>query len=176
MKNDHVLNNLVVLISFFFEWVSLGVLQSEARLRKVNPNEALSFKRKVLVLLLLLLVSASAVAQQKAGTPRKITIAEAKELVTKAVESSRGKRGGFFFDYNPEASYEFEVRSAKPSPVSYPLIGHFAVDPNTADVWDAVVCKEYQSESLRKLQQTIRKRIGLTEEEYQKIRKPGPMR
>jgi hypothetical protein len=132
-------------------------------------------RQNILLLLPLVLVSVTAVVQQKATTPRKITIAEAKELVTKAVESSRGKSRGFFFEQTPEAPYEFEVRSDKPTAFTYPLIGHFAVDPSTGDVWDAIVCREYTSQPLRKLQQTIRKRIGLTAEEYQKLKKPGPM-
>ena len=52
---------------------------------------------------------------------------------------------------------------------------HHSVDPNTGDVWSADVCEEYKTQPLRKLQQTIRKRIGLTDGEYKTLRKPGPM-
>lgn len=53
-------------------------------------------------------------------------------------------------------------------------IGHYAVERTTGDVWDWVICGQFNSPSLSAAQQALRKRIGLTEAEYQKIRKPGP--
>jgi hypothetical protein len=54
------------------------------------------------------------------------------------------------------------------------IIGHYAVD-RTGDVWNAVICGRMKSASLTRLQKAIRMRIGLTDAEYQKSRKPGPL-
>lgn len=52
----------------------------------------------------------------------------------------------------------------------------FDVDAGTGDVWSGnFFCLLYESPSLAKLQRAIRQRIGLTEGEYKKARKPGPM-
>jgi hypothetical protein len=53
-------------------------------------------------------------------------------------------------------------------------VGYYAVDRNTADIWDAGFCQEISSPSLTQLQAVIRKHIGLTDTEYRKLRKPGP--
>jgi hypothetical protein len=53
-------------------------------------------------------------------------------------------------------------------------VGYYAVDRNTADIWDAGFCQEISSPSLAQLQVVIRKHIGLTDTEYRKLRKPGP--
>ena len=55
------------------------------------------------------------------------------------------------------------------------VIGHFAVDPQTADVWDAVVCRRYHTTALSRLQRSMRQRIGLTNTRYNQIRRSGPM-
>ena len=54
-------------------------------------------------------------------------------------------------------------------------LGHFAVDRKTGDLWDAVICERITSPSLLKLQQAVRERLHLTEEECSKIRTPGPL-
>lgn len=55
------------------------------------------------------------------------------------------------------------------------VIGNYAVDPRTGDVWVSVACKEMKSAALRKKQQEIRKAIGLSDQAYKKIKRPGPM-
>jgi hypothetical protein len=57
---------------------------------------------------------------------------------------------------------------------NYPSLGSFAVDKRTGDIWDLIVCREYMSKSVKKLQQAIRKRLGITEDTYRKLRRPGP--
>jgi hypothetical protein len=54
-------------------------------------------------------------------------------------------------------------------------LGFFQVDPRTGDVWNGVICEKFTSPELLKLQRTIRQRTGLTDEEYRKTQKPGPM-
>jgi hypothetical protein len=54
-------------------------------------------------------------------------------------------------------------------------VRYYAVDRKTGDVWNSVICQRITSPSLRKLQGTLRKSIGLTDTEYQKIKRDGPM-
>jgi hypothetical protein len=54
-------------------------------------------------------------------------------------------------------------------------LGSYAVDLKTGDVWNGVVCERAISPSLVKLQAAIRNRIGLSRDEYRKIRRAGPM-
>jgi hypothetical protein len=54
-------------------------------------------------------------------------------------------------------------------------VGHFAVDPKTGDVWDGVVCEEYKTPTLTKLQFSIRKRLGLSDSVYRGLKRPGPL-
>jgi len=69
--------------------------------------------------------------------------------------------------------YAFSAYGAA-NPNGSSTIGHFLVDPKTADVWDGVVCKEYKNAGLLKLQISARKKLGLTEVMYQKLKRPGP--
>jgi len=70
--------------------------------------------------------------------------------------------------------YFFEARWANPKPASV-IVGHYAVDPNTGDVWDGVVCSEFTSPLLRRLQVSIRRRLGITDDKYRVLRRKGPM-
>lgn len=113
--------------------------------------------------------------------PPRVSLEEAQRLVYKALESEGAgatKLPGFGLSaykdpYFPEF-YFFEATWDNTGEGSV-VIGHYAVDPRTGDVWDAVVCEELDSPSLRKLQQATRKRLGVTQKEYHKLRRPGPM-
>ena len=62
-----------------------------------------------------------------------------------------------------------------PNPTGSPHIGSWAVDPKTADLWDANICAEYSNRRVAKLQMQLRKRIGLTEAAYTKLKGRPPM-
>ena len=55
------------------------------------------------------------------------------------------------------------------------VTAHYAVDRETGDVWSAVVCKEYKTTRLRDLQFAVRKQIGVSPEQYRRLRRPGPV-
>jgi hypothetical protein len=61
------------------------------------------------------------------------------------------------------------------NPTGSPHIGGWAVDPRTADLWDANVCVEYRPTGVARLQQVLRNRIGLTEEQYKRLKGRPPM-
>lgn len=55
------------------------------------------------------------------------------------------------------------------------VIGNYAVDSSTGDVWSATECEEESTPELRKLQANVRLRIGLSDSEYHKIKRKGPV-
>ena len=54
------------------------------------------------------------------------------------------------------------------------VFGTYAVNRSTGDVWNGVMCREYKSARLKKLQSRLRKRLGLTAAGYSKLKVPGP--
>lgn len=62
-----------------------------------------------------------------------------------------------------------------PGPVGVLQVRYYAVDRQTGDVWNAVICELITSSSLTKVQVALRRRIGLTDVEYRKLKKLGPL-
>ena len=108
---------------------------------------------------------------------RDVTLEEADDLVA-AVFRDRGstKLPGFGLEkYSVEHYPEFQFFQAMwNNPKGSVNLGHFAVDRKTGDVWNGVVCERVTSPSLKKLQNAIRNRIGLTGDEYRKSQRLGP--
>ena len=52
---------------------------------------------------------------------------------------------------------------------------YYAVDRRTGDVWSAVFCERIARRALSRLQAALRKRIGLTNAEYERLKRPGPL-
>jgi hypothetical protein len=69
--------------------------------------------------------------------------------------------------------YCVEVAWNNPGPVGDFRV--FDVDSRTGDIRDAVICREYTSSAIRDLQKRIRKRAGITPEQYRTLRRAGPM-
>jgi hypothetical protein len=139
-----------------------------------------AFKSRIVVSILLIGSLSRFSICTESVSRRKITKAEAIELIRASLELPKGSFPGLSFEESGEdpyfpGYYEFQVLWASPPPTS-PNIGFFKVDPKTGDVWDGVVCREYKSKKLKALQKQLRKQIGLTNEEYQRLRpKYGPM-
>jgi Ni,Fe-hydrogenase III large subunit len=100
-----------------------------------------------------------------------VTLEEAHELV-KAFQKDHGVGGYGLEKYEVNEYPGFQFFRAVPDPPRGRL--HYAVDLKNGEVWDAVVCEKLTSPSLKKLQNAIRNRIGLTADEYRKIGRPGP--
>jgi hypothetical protein len=79
-------------------------------------------------------------------------------------------------DPNSTASFPgfFIIEAELDNPQGSVIFNHYAVDRRTGDVWGAVICKEYVSQKLRKAQRSLRHRIGLSDERYRSLRRPGP--
>ena len=57
---------------------------------------------------------------------------------------------------------------------SAPTLGHFAVNRNTADLWDVELCKKLSTSALRTAQRFLRNRIHLSERDYRKLSRLAP--
>ncbi len=115
----------------------------------------------------------------RAETPRTITVNEAQDLVRALLKPDGWtKLRGFvlyqaLFDAEFRDFYFIHAEWENP-PKGHVPIGHFAVERTTGDVWDWVKCGRFNSPSLTAAQQLLRNRLGLSESDYQKIRKSGP--
>lgn len=110
--------------------------------------------------------------------PRTITMNEAKELVSAMLRTDDWTNLPGFVIADPSIMPEFpDFYMSDPywdNPGRSVLVGHYAVERTTADVWSFPVCGRYRSPMLTKLQQACRNRIGMTSAVYEKLRKPGP--
>jgi hypothetical protein len=131
----------------------------------------------VAVCLLMMALRVAAVAQQQDS--RLVTDVEARKLVMAALPSSAkrlpkfGLEGGL--DSHDPRFYVFMAYWAG-APNGSMVIGHYAVDTSTADVWDAVMaCQELSTPALRKLQVEVHSRLGLSEAQYRKVKRRCPL-
>jgi hypothetical protein len=74
--------------------------------------------------------------------------------------------------YDPDFFY-FEV--VVPNRVASPIVGHFAVNPWTGDVWDPGSCEQVNSPSLGKIQRSLRLKLHLRGRDYQTLRQKKPI-
>jgi hypothetical protein len=106
---------------------------------------------------------------------------EAEKLLIKALEKGGASKLPHFTTEpgytNPDFPdfFFFLPLHYAPEPGGVAVIGTYAVDKRTGDVWDGAVCSELETHGLRKLQKSIRNRIGLSEQEYKQTRRLGPM-
>ena len=116
---------------------------------------------------------------RSADRPRTVLLDEAKDLVIQGLPSTTRhlpKFGLLQYEDRNFPQFYFFTAYWSGAPNGSVIIGHYAVDKSTGDVWDAVMeCDEISTPALRKLQAEIRRRIGLSDSGYQKIKRKGPM-
>ena len=118
---------------------------------------------------------------------RKLTVEEAHQLAYAALGPQSKRLPGLGIEQvgadNPEPCkypeacnfYFFNASWGTSDPPQGGTVDWFAVDAITGDVWNGIVCRQFRSRSLTKLQCAVRKRIGLTEREYRRLKRQGPM-
>lgn len=94
---------------------------------------------------------------------RTISSNKARELVREALvalnmNGPSVKIDHFRYDYAPEF---YAFMAWWPNPEGSPLIGYYAVNPWTGDVWDVTGCRRISSAALQKEQEQIWKRSNL---------------
>jgi hypothetical protein len=132
-----------------------------------RPSDAL-----VAVLVVLLIGSTATY-----GRTRDLSVDEARRLVIQALyPTQRNLRGldvGFTQSAKIPGFYRFDVIWDNPDPGSV-VVGAFAVNQATGDVWELALCRRKRSRDLARLQQDLRKAIGLTADELRKLRDETP--
>src|SRR5262249_10031234 len=106
-----------------------------------------------------------------------VTIEEARELVIAAQLQHARRLPGFSVDASRDLAYprflELWVHWDGP-PGGSVNIGFYDVDPRTGDVWSATSCWEEHTRRLARLQKRLRRRIGLSDELYHRVKSIGP--
>jgi len=104
---------------------------------------------------------------------------EAQQLVSKALEQGDAtKLPGFALQQEPDDTYYpgfYNFSALWNNPGGNNVIGFYAVDRATGDVWSADECKQFNSAPLKKLQKAIRWRLEMDDKLYRKLKRPGPM-
>ena len=123
------------------------------------------------LLLLFLLIGGVASAQSR------ISQDEAKRIVHYALKAGDMDEAtvdvsSIKYGYAPDF-YSFEA--TWPNPDGSPMLGSYAVNPWTGDIWQLVVCKQITSAQLRRIQRSIRSRFHLQASEYVALHKKTPV-
>lgn len=118
-------------------------------------------------------------APARSAPPRVITVNEAQDLVRALLKADGWTKLRGFVLYQALFDAEFQDfyfihAEWENKPKGHIPIGHFAVERTTGDVWDWVKCGRFVSPSLTEAQKDLRARIGLSDTEYDQIKKPGP--
>jgi hypothetical protein len=106
-------------------------------------------------------------------------IAQAQGLVLKALTAEQKRLPGLaaeqYQDPNSSRFFFFTVTWAA-GPGQSVVVGNYAVDPYTGDVWSAVVaCEELRNRTLQVLQGRLRQSLGLSEAQYKRLKTKGPL-
>ena len=122
-------------------------------------------------------VLASGVGGVSART-RDLTESEARTLVEAFLGPKITKLPHFGLDLlegaAPAEFYAFEATGTHTDPTASPIIGSFAVNRGTGDVWRLVVCRRVGSPELKRSQETLRRRIGLSRDEFRRLEAKAP--
>jgi hypothetical protein len=123
-------------------------------------------------------ITLAALVGVSAAGKRGLTAAEARSLIAASLGPNVTRRPHFGLDAMKNAAppqfYAFEASAESPGSEDSPIIGSFAVDRDTGSVWQLVVCREIHSVALTRLQDTIRRRIGITSAELKELAARAP--
>ena len=132
------------------------------------------------VLSLLILVSLSVIdvgAVQNSG--KRITLSQARALVLASLTPEQQLLPGVGaeqYDDPHSPKFVFFTVFWEGTPKDSVVVGNYAVDPYTGDVFSATMsCKEEKAKSLQALQTSIRATLHLSQSEYQRLKTKGPL-
>jgi hypothetical protein len=112
-----------------------------------------------------------------AAEARELTQAEAKKLVTISLGEKVSSLPRFgldpYEDKDAEGFYVFEATAQHPRGGS-PVIGQFAVNKATGDVWRLGICERMSSVALIRERAVIRKRTGIRPDELNRLAAKAP--
>jgi hypothetical protein len=126
----------------------------------------------------LLLVGLNALALGQA-TKQRVSVQDAKQLVLAALPSKAKQLPKFGleqYEYPASPGFYFFTAYWAGAPHGSMVIGNYAVDESTADIWNAVMaCEELNTPALHRLQAKVRSRLSLSNAEYHKQKRTCPL-
>jgi hypothetical protein len=128
----------------------------------------------------LLLVSLYATTGRAVEHPEhRITADQARALVMASLAGEQRrlpKLGAEQYDAPESSQFLFFTAISEGTPNGSVVVGNYAVDPYTGDVWSAVIgCHEEKNKRLRALQARMRSTLHLSQSEYQRLKTKGPL-
>jgi hypothetical protein len=110
---------------------------------------------------------------------KRITIKQAEALVIAALSPQQRRLPNIEAeadDTQQPSRFIFFIVTWAGTPNGSVVVGNYAVDPATGDVFSATrECYEFKTKELRSLQLKIRAALQLSEEEYQQRKSKGPL-
>jgi hypothetical protein len=140
------------------------------------PWDGIEMKR-VIVLLLFCLYAATA----RAGEPpkHKVTTGQARALVMASLTAEQRrlpKLEAEQYDAPGSSKFLFFAVTWEGTPKGSVVVGNYAVDPYTGDVFSATIgCYEEKNKRLWALQAQVRATLHLSQSEYQQLKNKGPL-
>ena len=128
----------------------------------------------VLLFASLCVIDASAVGQAK----RTVTPDQGRMLVLASLTPKQRRLPSLEADpyKDPKSKFLFYTVTWAGTPNGSVVVGNYAVDPDTRDVFSATAaCDEEKNKNLQALQRRIRSALHLTDAEYQKMKTKGPL-
>jgi hypothetical protein len=102
-----------------------------------------------------------------------ISVSEARTLVRDALDG-RGKEIYINENHRPDDPDFFFFEATWPNPTGSPVIGYFAVNRWTGDVWDQG-CRSFSSWSIRARQAQIREKAGIPTAVFRELHTKRPI-
>lgn len=134
---------------------------------------------KVLILLAYLSAAAAMDGQNLVSTDevgeKRIDRSEAEQLALEVLRPSLGAvslESCALSKYSPEM---YCFTAVWPNPKGSPIVGYYAVNPRTADVWNARSCEHITSPSLERKQEALRKRFKYSRQEFKRLELLKPL-
>src|ERR1700727_1899398 len=129
---------------------------------------------------LIVLVSLAVIEISATEAPHKrITTAQARTLVLASLTLEQKRLPGVGAEqYNGKnfSIFLFFTVFWEGTPKGSVVVGNYAVDPYTGDVFSATIgCKEEKNKNLQTLQTHIRTSLHLSKSEYQRLKTKGPL-
>jgi hypothetical protein len=128
--------------------------------------------------ILIALIASGTAPSAGTASPRMSRI-DAQQILLGYLQDARfARRPGFALEWfdsptNP-GFYYFEAVFANPRPGSA-ILGSWAVDSQTGDIWSATICEEKTSPRAHARQMQIRARLQITPNRYRQLRRGGPI-
>jgi len=136
-------------------------------------------RRAIVLFFLVSFYATTAVANGAAE--RKITVEQARALVMASLTAQQRrlpKVEAEHFDDPENPSPKFWIFTVvwEGTPNGSVVVGNYAVDPYTGDVFSATrECDEVKNKRLKRLQAQVRAKLHLSQSEYQRLKTKGPL-